>query len=101
MIASFIKKGEGIKIAVLVTVTMALSFMSGLMFGNIKYIVQTACPAAAYLNPASVITDTFYSLYYYDTYTRFFTNIALLLGFTIVFYLIVYFNLRRQRYESI
>jgi ABC-2 type transport system permease protein len=101
MIASLTKKGEGIKMAVLITSTMTLSFLSGLMSSDVKYLVQTGAPVIAYLNPANAITDAFYSLYYYDTYTRFFTNIALLLGFTAVFYLIVYFKLRRQRYESI
>jgi ABC-2 type transport system permease protein len=63
--------------------------------------MQKYVPVAAFLNPANAITDSFYSLYYYDTNTRFFSNIAILLGFSAVFYLGVYFVMRRQRYESI
>lgn len=101
VISALVKNRNGMKFAVLITGTMTLSFLSGLMFEGMKYIVQTNAPILAYLNPANAITDAFYSLYYYDTYSRFFTNIALLFGFTAVFYLIVYFVIRRQRYESI
>jgi ABC-2 type transport system permease protein len=100
-IGAVTKKNEGLKIAILITVTMTLSFLSGLMYDDMKYIVQTNAPVLGYLNPANAITDALYSLYYYNTYTRFFTNIAILFGFTAVFDLIVYFVLRRQRYESI
>lgn len=101
MIGSIFKINLGLKVAILITATMAMSFMSGLMVNNMKYIITSAVPALAYLNPANLITDAFYSLYYYDTYTRFFTNIGLLFGFTAVFYLITYFVLRRQKYASL
>lgn len=100
-VGALLKAREGLKTAVLITVSMFCSFLSGLFFGDMKYLVQARAPLAALLNPASVITDAFYSLYYYDTTTRFFRNIALLCGFTLVFYCIVYLILRRQRYESI
>lgn len=100
-ISALVKNRNGLKFAILITGTMTLSFLSGLMFEDIKYIVETNAPVLSYLNPANAITDAFYSLYYYDTYTRFFNNIALLFGFSAVFYLITYFVMRRQRYDSI
>jgi ABC-2 type transport system permease protein len=100
-IASVIKGGEGLKTAVLISLTMVLSFLSGLMMVQMKYIVQKNAPALALFNPANIISDTFYSLYYYDTYMRYFTNIGILLGFSAVFYFGVYLVMRRQRYESI
>ncbi len=101
MIGALIKKGENFKSAILVCVSMTCSFLAGLMVVNMKYIVTQAVPLMAYINPANLITDAFYSLYYYDSYGRFFTNIGLLLGISLVFYLIVYLVLRRQRYASI
>lgn len=101
MLGALIKAGEGMRIAVLISGTMFLSFLSGLFFGNVKYLVETHAPILGWLNPANVITDTFYSLYYYTTTTRYFTDIALLCGFTLVFGGITVFVLRRQRYESI
>ncbi len=101
MIGALIKKGENFKSAVLVCVSMTCSFLAGLMVVNMKYMVTQVVPLMAYLNPANLITDAFYSLYYYDSYGRFYTNIGLLLGISLVFYLVVYLVLRRQRYASL
>ena len=100
-LSSVIKSGEGLKISLLISSSLAMSFLSGLMYVDMKYIVEKNAPVIAFLNPANAVTDAFYSLYYYDTNTRFFTNIAILLGFSAVFYLGVYFVMRRQKYESI
>ncbi len=66
-----------------------------------KYIVDKNIPIVNKLNPASMITDGFYSLYYYDTLDRFFFNIASLLIFALIMITISYFSLRRQKYDSI
>lgn len=100
-IASIIKKGEGIKIAILIGGTMTMSFLSGMMNDKMKYIISTKAPIISYLNPVNLITDSFYSLYYYSTYKQFFINIALLCGFSIIFSTITYLVLRRQKYASL
>lgn len=66
-----------------------------------KYIVDKNIPIINKLNPASMITDGFYSLYYYDTLDRYFFNIASLLVFALIMITISYFSLRRQKYDSI
>jgi len=101
MIGSVIIGRETLKSGILISVTMLCSFLSGMMWLDMKYIVTNKFPIMAYINPANVISDAFYALYYYDTYTRFFTNIGLLFGFSIIFYLITYFTMRRQKYASI
>lgn len=98
---AIVKGKEGLKIAVIIGLTMLLSFLAGLMWGDMKYVITTAFPISAYINPANLIADSFYSLYYYDTYTRYFINIWLLFGFSIIFNLIVFFIMRRQKYASI
>lgn len=100
-IATIIKKGEGIKIGILIGSTMMMSFLSGMMYDKMKYIISANAPILGYLNPANLITDSFYSLYYYSNHTQFFTDIALLSGFTVVFSMITYFVLRRQKYASL
>ncbi|MNW16289.1 hypothetical protein D3C71_2150910 [compost metagenome] len=55
----------------------------------------------AYINPANVISDAFYSLYYYDTYERYILNIGLLMAFSLTFYIITFLIVRRQKYASI
>ena len=100
-IASIIKSGEGLKIAVLISSTMLMSFLSGMMYDKMKYIVNTKAPILSYLNPANLITDSLYSLYYYSSHDQFFTDIGILCIFPVAFLLITYFVLRRQKYASL
>lgn len=101
LISSIIKKGEGVKTAILIASTMTASFLAGMMFDKMKYIIQQNVPVLSYLNPISLLTDAFYALYYYDTHSRFFFNIGLLTGYTAVFCLVTYLIIRRQKYDSI
>lgn len=100
-VASLITKSEGLKVAILIGVSMIMSFLSGMMYDKMKYIITTKVPVLGYLNPANLITDCFYTLYYYNTHARFFTDIALLCVFSTVFSLITYFAVRRQKYASL
>lgn len=101
MLGVLIKGGEGIKTGILISSTMVMSFLAGMMFVQVKYAVTDAFPALAYLNPVNVITDGFYALYYYDTHTRYFINLALLWAFTALFSVVSVFRLRRLKYASI
>jgi ABC-2 type transport system permease protein len=101
MISALSRGGEGIKTGILISTTMVLSFLAGMMFVQVKYVVTAAIPALAYINPVNVITDGFYTLYYYQTYSRFFTNIGILWIFTILFSVITVLRLRRLKYASI
>ncbi|MCL1819301.1 MAG: ABC transporter permease [Oscillospiraceae bacterium] len=92
---------EQAKTAILITVNMICVFLSGLMIGNMNYIVMQNVPIAAWLNPASRIVDAFYCLYYYDNYERFFLNIGIISAMTVVLLVITSFFIGRQRYESI
>ena len=96
-IGAIIKKGEGLKIGILVGLTMIMSYLSGMMYDKMKYIVNNNMPILGYINPVNLIADSFYSLYYYDNLTKFFTNLSLLCGFSIIFSSITYLVLRRQK----
>lgn len=100
-IAAAVKGSENIKMAVLLGVSMFGSFLAGMMFENMKYIVATRAPLLAYLNPVNLLTDAFYSLYYYDSYRRYGTNIVALLVFSLVFCTTTYLIIRRQKYASL
>lgn len=100
-IASVIKKGEGVKVGILIGFTMMMSFLSGMMYDKMKYIINTNVPILGYLNPANLIADSFYSLYYYNNHSKFFGDIILLCGFAAVFSITTYLVLRRQKYASL
>lgn len=76
-------------------------FLSGMMGITMKYIVDKNVPILNKINPANMITDGFYSLYYYDTLDRFYFNLGSLLVFSCIMILVSYISLRRQKYDSI
>ncbi len=98
LIGTLFQKKEGLKTAFLLSLTLTMSFLAGLMFVNMKDIVAHYVPVLSYLNPAALISDAFYCLYIYESHTRFFLNIGLLVGFSLLFGLISFFAVRRQRY---
>ena len=48
-----------------------MSFLAGLMFVDMKYIIAVKAPFLSYINPAALISDAFYSLYLFDSHSRF------------------------------
>ena len=100
-VATLVKSNENVKTGILIAVTMFGCFLSGMMGITMKYVIDTHLPLLNKLNPASMITDGFYSLYYYDTFDRYFFNIASLLIFSGILILISVRGLRRQKYDSI
>ena len=100
-VAAVIKGGENLMGSILTTISVGGSFLSGLMLYNMKYIVATHCPIISYINPASLITDAFYSLYYYETFSKYYLNIGILCIELIVLWIGTYMVIRRERYASI
>lgn len=101
LIGTLTKRNEAVKTALMIGFSMVSSYLAGLMIVNIKYIVTRAVPIISWINPANLISDAFYALYYYDTQTRFFTNIAIQLVMIVVISTIVVLRIRRQRYASL
>jgi len=101
LIGTLTKRNESVKTALLIGFSMVSSYLSGLMIVNIKYIVTRAAPIVSWINPANLISDAFYALYYYDSRTRFFTNIAIQLVMIVIISTIVVLRIRRQRYASL
>ena len=94
-------KSEGMKMAITIGGTLFSSFLAGLMATGMKYFVQKNMPIVSYISPANLITDAFYSLYYYDTLNRFWLNIAILCIISLVFCTLTCLVLRRKTYASI
>lgn len=100
-IGTLLKVSENAKVGIVISVTMAGCFLSGMMGITMKYIIDTNVPILNKINPASMITDGFYSLYYYETLDRYFFNLASLLIFSAVMICLSFTKLRRQTYDSI
>ena len=100
-VATTIKSNDNVKTGIIIAITMLGCFLSGMMGITMKYIIDKNIPIINKLNPASMITDGFYSLYYYDTLDRYIFDIGSLLIFAFVLIAVSYISLRRQKYDSI
>ena len=100
-IATVFKCSENLKTGIIISVTMLGCFLSGMMGVTMKYIVDKNIPILNKINPASMITDGFYTLYYYDNLDRYYFNLVSLGIFAIILISIAIGFLRRQKYDSI
>lgn len=101
LIASIFRVSEGAKTGITIAITMFLSVLSGMMGVTLKYVIDKNIPVVNLVNPNNLITDGFYSLYYYDTLSRYFRDISYLLIFIIICLTISFISLRRKKYDSI
>lgn len=100
-VGTLFKTNENTKTGIVISISMLGCFLSGMMGITMKYIVDKNIPIINKINPASMITDGFYALYYYDTLDRYFFNVASLLIFAFIMIILSYISLRRQKYDSI
>lgn len=97
----WVKKKAEVKEAIMIAVTLICSFLSGMMSVDMKYYVSEKFPLLAYINPANLITDAMYSLYYFDGYKRYFIDLLFLIVIAAVFVAASYLGIRRKKYDSI
>jgi len=95
------RQSVGVKNGMGIGVTMFWSFLAGMMASSIKILIERNIPILNKLNPVALITDALYSLYYYNTYDRFFGNIIYLSLVTLIFVLGTIFFMRGKKYESL
>ena len=100
-VATLLKTNENAKIGILIALTMLECFLSGMMGITMKYIIDKNIPILNLINPANMITDGLYSLYYYDTFNRFYFNIFSLLIYSLVIIGLSVIKLRRQKYDKL
>lgn len=101
VVSATLKTNENAKVGIIIAISMVCSFLSGMMGITMKYIVDKNLPLLNKINPGNMITDGFYSLYYYDTLNRYTFDIISLLIFSIILLVISGIILRRQKYDSI
>lgn len=100
-IATLIKTNDNAKTGILISITMLCCFLSGMMGITMKYVIDKNIPIINKINPASMITDGLYSLYYYNSLNRFYFDVLSLTIFSLLMIFISYKELRRQKYDSI
>ncbi len=100
-VGSFGKMSEGIKISIILAISMVCSFLSGLMNSSMKDLVEKHAPIINRINPAALISDAFYCINVYNDPARYYRNLITLAGMSIAFVLASFLLIRRNRYDSI
>ncbi len=100
LISVALKTNEGAKNIVVVIVAMVGSLFAG-MFGGMKIYFDNMLPFVNKISPVGLITDGYYSLYYYNDLGRYFVNLGSLLIISAIFFILATRSLRRSRYDSI
>ena len=95
------KLSTDMKLGLTVAITLIPGFLAGLMFGNMKNIIELHCPIINRLNPAAVLSDAFYCMSVYNDAHRFARSIGILAVMSALFLVIAYLGIRRERYDSI
>lgn len=100
-ITSIGRMGEGVKIGIMVGVSMAMSFMAGLMNGDMKNVIDRSFPLLNRINPAALISDAMYCINVYDSPERYAQDMMLLGGLCVLMAAGTFMIIRRKRYDSI
>ncbi|MDE5715013.1 MAG: ABC transporter permease [Anaeroplasmataceae bacterium] len=101
LIGAFVKGGEAKAQGIVTAVTLSLSCLSGLMAVDVKHLVDKYLPFINYVNPASLISNSLYALYYYNTYTNYIIYSVILACFSILAVGIVIYKMRGEKYASL
>lgn len=101
LIGSCGKKGKDTKGGIFFAIIMPMCFLSGLMIGNMRIIVDNYAPIINKINPAALISDNFYCLSIFEGHQRYTTNIISLLILSFLFTGIGIALTRRSKYASI
>lgn len=100
-IGSFGHMGKDSKQGLLFALIMPLCFLSGLMVGSMRIIVDQIAPFINRINPAALISDSFYSLAIFEGHERYTQNMLTLVVISTIFIILGILKTRRSRYASL
>lgn len=92
---------ENTKSGILICITMLACVLSGLMNANIKNMVEQSVSIINRINPATLLSDCYYSLNVYDNYDRFTKDIVILVAIASILCIASYLILRREKYANL
>lgn len=101
LIGSIGKKDSEFKNGISFAITLPLCFLSGLMIGNIRIVIENALPFVNRINPAALISDCFYTLAIYTEYTRYYTDLISIFILSFIFIGTGIALTRRTQYASL
>ncbi len=100
-LGSFGSFSEDLKIGLCFAISMPLCFCSGLMVGMMRILIEQHLPWFNRINPAALISDSFYSIAVYEKMDRYFLNLGTLLLLSALFLFGGYLLTRRKKYANL
>lgn len=100
IVSVMINKSEDTKLGIIIAISMALSVLSGMTGVSLKYVIDSKIPFINEINPAAMITDGLYAVYYENS-ARFLNNIISLIIFISLLIVISILYMRRKKYDNI
>ncbi len=100
-IGSVSRRSPGLKVALSLGISMVFSMLGGLMFSQLKYIIEQKAPIVNRINPVALVSDAFFSLTVYDDYQRYASNLIILGSMALLLTVGSFFAIRRGRYASL
>lgn len=101
MLAVVIKGSQSAKEGLAVAFFLVSSFLGGLQWVDITYILEQNCPIINRINPATLMVNSYKSLVVFGDVSQYMVNVITLLGIGILFLGISIMKLRRTRYASL
>ena len=104
LLGSLPKLTAGTKIGLTTAISCVLSLLSGLYGSGAMALsdwIQRNAPIVAMINPTQQVTNLFYDILYYDSYTPFFRTVDILLTMAVLALALATVFLRRQRYAHL
>ncbi|MBE5917212.1 MAG: ABC transporter permease [Pseudobutyrivibrio ruminis] len=94
-------KDDRLLVTVPLFFTMVCSFFSGLMWGQIKQLIQYRCPIINKINPAALLTDAMYVRATYGPTDEFYQDTYIMCAMIVICLIISTLFLRRRKYVSL
>lgn len=101
MLSVVLKGSKSVKEGMSVAFFMTSSFLGGLQWGDITYVLEQHCPVVNRINPATLMVNAFKSLAVFGDYQQYTVNLVTLLAIGVVFLVISIIKLRRVRYANL
>lgn len=101
LVGSISKFSLGMKMGFGVLFTLFPGFLAGLMFGDMKNLIEQHCPIINRINPAAVLSDSYYCMAVYNDTARMTRNLMILAVMCVLCVAASFFVIRRDRYDSI
>lgn len=101
MIAVLVKGTKQKKEGICSAVFLGSSFLGGLQWGTITYLLEQKCPIVNRINPATLIVNGFKSLSVFGDYRQYAMNMITLFAIGFICFFISIWKLRRAKYASL